>query len=77
MEPVPAPEAAPSQHSGRRRRRVREPKTGRLSIGVQLGIIVAAVGISVWFLLAFLGLVGEPAKPVQVDQKLIDSYWVP
>lgn len=48
---------------------------GRLTIGMQLGIILAVVGISVWLLLAFLGLIGEPPKPVQEDQKIINSVW--
>jgi hypothetical protein len=50
---------------------------GRLSLGMQLGIILAAFGICFFLLLAFLGYIGQPPKPIIVDQKLIDQQWLP
>jgi len=66
-----------SHPPARRRRRKRhhrdEIKKGNLSVIIQLGIIVVAVGIAGLVLLAFLGLIGQPSKPAPVDQAIIDS----
>jgi len=44
---------------------------------MQLGIIVAAVGIAGFVLLAFLGLISRPTQPIPVDQAIIQAatWW--
>jgi len=72
-------EATSSEHRPHRRRRRRRDTigSGKLSLKVQVGIIVAAFGIAAIGLLAFLGLLGRPTQPVPVDQALIDAQWNP
>jgi len=79
MEALSSPpeQSQPSEPSPRRKRRRREIRSGKLSVKLQIGIILAAVGLVTLILLAFMGLIGRPAQAAQVDQTLIDSRWNP
>jgi len=77
MEALSSPpeQSQPPESSPRRKRRRRAIQSGKLSLKLQIWIILAAVGIMTLLLLAFLGLLSRPSQATPVDQTLIDSQW--